>query len=151
MHEHLRLAGKLDEATSIWHPEEPFSPNKGVTSTEPSIPVLGEPLWAIGVVLELSSPLSLDLVDMGMANPYKTRKKSAKVGARKFASYSYTYNFLSQVGCSNEEHTLLAELDTYVRVQCEYMRVTLGSPLTQRAIVQRLLMVSSAAFLVLLV
>ena len=40
---------------------------------------------------------------------------------------------------------------THVRVQCEYMRVTLGSPLTQRAIVQRLLMVSSAAFLVLLV
>ena len=79
MHEHLRLAGKLDEATSIWHPEEPFSPNKGVTSTEPSIPVLGEPLWAIGVVLELSSPLSLDLVDMGMANPYKTRKNQPKL------------------------------------------------------------------------
>ena len=79
MHEHLRLAGKLDEATSSWHPEEPFSPNKGVTSTEPSIPVLGEPLWAIGVILELSSPLSLDLVDMGMANPYKTRKNQAEL------------------------------------------------------------------------
>ena len=35
----------------------------------------------------------------------------------------------------------------HVRVQCEYMRVMLGSPLTRRAKVQRLLMVRSAAFL----